>query len=466
MQNKKRERVNPKELKGKERTQRVMNLMEKIDPNVDNQMKTSDIELIKKGPDDKVYGIVRENKKYYVKRTDFDTTDEEGRPIIGENDLKYIGGIKNKTKYGFPSYSKALKQMNQMFTNIFESKGERNNIVDPSVSDNVLIKENDSYLNKEDEEEVEDEGGTNTILYDDKDELEEKAEEIDRILRGESPEPEPKTESKKPKKFSLKENLIKENEKIQDDDGEDENNPWAICRAQQNKHGWSDEKTERCIKDVKEKEGYNESVERGKKKLGEDEEDSELEDKRYVLRNPENEKEGGGDTDFSDIEGDEDPLAGLDDEGLDDGGSEEEGGSKPFEDEPFDPGVEADEEEEPRKFIQQLTGKLSQSMRNYAKEEDVDTDLEQYVVNMLLDAVHFEEMSEEEKKEMINTIEREGDPDQEEKEGGEGEDELSGEEELDGEENMGDEETGDEEEDEDEESIEDELGDDLDLKNK
>lgn len=30
-------------------------------------------------------------------------------------------------------------------------------------------------------------------------------------------------------------------------------NPWAVCRSQQNEHGWDDEKTENCIKDVKKK---------------------------------------------------------------------------------------------------------------------------------------------------------------------------------------------------------------------
>ena len=28
-------------------------------------------------------------------------------------------------------------------------------------------------------------------------------------------------------------------------------NPWAVCKAQQKKHHWSDKKTERCIKKVK-----------------------------------------------------------------------------------------------------------------------------------------------------------------------------------------------------------------------
>lgn len=30
-------------------------------------------------------------------------------------------------------------------------------------------------------------------------------------------------------------------------------NPWAICEAQAKKHGWSKNKTERCIKKVKKK---------------------------------------------------------------------------------------------------------------------------------------------------------------------------------------------------------------------
>ena len=41
----------------------------------------------------------------------------------------------------------------------------------------------------------------------------------------------------------------------------------------------------------------------------------------------------------------------------------------------FDPGVEADEEQDPKKFIQQLNGKLSQSLRKYNEnngQPDVD----------------------------------------------------------------------------------------------
>ena len=50
----------------------------------------------------------------------------------------------------------------------------------------------------------------------------------------------------------------------------------------------------------------------------------------------------------------------------------------------FDPGVEANEEEDPKKFIQQLTGKLSQSLKNYNDNNgQPDVDLSKYVVGMI-----------------------------------------------------------------------------------
>ncbi len=52
---------------------------------------------------------------------------------------------------------------------------------------------------------------------------------------------------------------------------------------------------------------------------------------------------------------------------------------KPFDDEPFDAGVEADEESDPKTFIQQLAGKLGQSLRAYNGEQgNPDFDLEKF----------------------------------------------------------------------------------------
>ena len=50
----------------------------------------------------------------------------------------------------------------------------------------------------------------------------------------------------------------------------------------------------------------------------------------------------------------------------------------------FDAGVDADEESDPKKYIQQLTGKLSQTLRKYNSEQpQVDSELSKYVVGMI-----------------------------------------------------------------------------------
>lgn len=51
----------------------------------------------------------------------------------------------------------------------------------------------------------------------------------------------------------------------------------------------------------------------------------------------------------------------------------------------FDAGVEANEEEDPKRYIQQLTGKLSQSLRNFNDDNgQADPDLSKYVAGMIV----------------------------------------------------------------------------------
>lgn len=50
----------------------------------------------------------------------------------------------------------------------------------------------------------------------------------------------------------------------------------------------------------------------------------------------------------------------------------------------FDAGVEANEEEDPEKFIQQLTGKLSQSLKKFNDENGTDAGLNKYVAGMII----------------------------------------------------------------------------------
>ena len=82
---------------------------------------------------------------------------------------------------------------------------------------------------------------------------------------------------------------------------------------------------------------------------------------------------------------------------------------KPFDDEPFDAGVEADEREDPEKFIQQLAGKLGTSLRKYNDERgEPDFDLEKYAINSVISATHTAEMDEEDQKDIIKKVKMSG----------------------------------------------------------
>ena len=98
-----------------------------------------------------------------------------------------------------------------------------------------------------------------------------------------------------------------------------------------------------------------------------------------------------------------DDLEGLEDAPADD---------KPFDDEPFDAGVDADEDTDPEKYIQQLSGKLGQSLRQYTEDEgQPDFDLEKFAVNSVLSATHTGEMDKEDQRDIINQVKGAGEED-------------------------------------------------------
>lgn len=69
----------------------------------------------------------------------------------------------------------------------------------------------------------------------------------------------------------------------------------------------------------------------------------------------------------------------------------------------FDAGVEADEETDPKRYIQQLTGKLSQSLNSYNEENGPDEGISKYVASMII-AAAAKNLDEKAKKELIEKI--------------------------------------------------------------
>ena len=85
-------------------------------------------------------------------------------------------------------------------------------------------------------------------------------------------------------------------------------------------------------------------------------------------------------------------------------------------DEHFDAGVEADENSDPKRYIQQLAGKLSQSLRKYNEGlPNPDVDLNKYVAGMANDAA-VEGLSPEDVEEIINKIKSDENSDSENQE--------------------------------------------------
>ena len=125
---KKRNIIRPTGLKGNDQLNRMRELM--VNSNINENVNRYVVELTKMGPDGKVYGIVRENQEYYIKVTD------KTKNIVAE-DFQYMGGLMNKKNKSFPSYAKAIKNLNLKFMSLKEAIGE---------SGQVNIFKNDNLL--------------------------------------------------------------------------------------------------------------------------------------------------------------------------------------------------------------------------------------------------------------------------------------------------------------------------------
>lgn len=74
----------------------------------------------------------------------------------------------------------------------------------------------------------------------------------------------------------------------------------------------------------------------------------------------------------------------------------------PFGKEKFDAGIDVDEDADPKKYIEKLTGKLAQKLRDYNGTEE-DIDLNKFVINSLIPA-SVPEMDETDAKDVIKKV--------------------------------------------------------------
>lgn len=94
------------------------------------------------------------------------------------------------------------------------------------------------------------------------------------------------------------------------------------------------------------------------------------------------------------------PMDGGADTGM---GMQPMGGGESQFDTNFDAGVEADEDTDPEKYIQQLTGKLSTTLNSFNSENGDNSGLNKYVAKMIVKAA-TKDMDDASKKEIIKAI--------------------------------------------------------------
>ena len=293
--------VNPKTLKGQDKLNRMLDLMGKM-TTLNESKSFSELELIKRGPNGIVYGIIRENHDYFIK-----TSNKKSGKFLAEN-FSYIGGLQNKYDERYHSYSEALKQLNLKFDMLNESYG---------IKRNTNIFESDGRA-------IAGGAGFGFVLEDEDDDKEEIISDEKKVLKVDSP----KSSSDEP---------------VEDEVSDD----------------------------------------------------------------PEVDMGGDiADVDFGDEESDD----------LDTG------------EEDLDTGEEGGEgKDETTKKIQKLTGKIGQLLRD---KEDVDSELEKYVINSIISALHLDEMDESDKEDIISKIEGEEEEGEEDLDTEEGDDLDTGEEET------------------------------------
>jgi len=177
---------NPKTLKGQDKINRISDLMGRMST-LNESTSLSEIDFIKKGPNGIVYGIIRENRNYFIK-----TTEKTSGTLVSE-DFNYSGGIKNKYDERYHSYAEALKHLNMKFdmlnesygietgTNLFESDGVE---VKVANSSGVVVKET----------EVEDPVDDTVEEKGDKELLDEEPEDVGeqkKVIKVDAPAPPP-----------------------------------------------------------------------------------------------------------------------------------------------------------------------------------------------------------------------------------------------------------------------------------
>lgn len=109
----------------KDQLSRMKGLM-KYGLQTENKSPFASVEFSKKGADGKLYGIVREGTKYYIKECG------SGKKGLVKEDYDYIGGFRNRKDYQYDSYANALKHFDIKLASLKEANLPKSDIITES----------------------------------------------------------------------------------------------------------------------------------------------------------------------------------------------------------------------------------------------------------------------------------------------------------------------------------------------
>ncbi len=138
--------LNPNSKKGGDTISNMKRLMGNM-KSLHEGVNKSTVGITKIGPDNIVYGIVKEGTKYYIKTTD-------KLENIKAKDFKYIGGLANKNNNVHESYSEATKMLNLKMLSLKEAYGS-DEVIDVLKDDKFYINENVEVTEEDNEYEEE-----------------------------------------------------------------------------------------------------------------------------------------------------------------------------------------------------------------------------------------------------------------------------------------------------------------------
>lgn len=338
--------INRNQMSKSEMTSKIKSLM---NINESSQSKSNHgFELVKKGADGNAYAIVKENHEYFIKKAKI-------KENLNYSDFNYIGGLANKRSFVFESFSKATQSLNLRLMDLNENFGFVDSGEFNLFKNDMEVSEVPPMVSLGDDIEM--------VPEEDMIEMSDEEIAIDNMITGIIPDDEPQAElpiesHEEDPIDSMADRIMEQYKKLD-----------SILK----------------IDDVKKKT---------------------LDETKYTLKVPNAEPEVSPEPEMSND---------LPDMGDSNGGEEisatntDSGNDKPFDDEPFDAGVEASEEEDPKKFIQQLSGKLGQSLRKYSDETgQPDFELEKFAINSVVSATHTSEMDENDREDIINKINSSG----------------------------------------------------------